>query len=357
MRELVAERPARQGSDYAELSRRIRSAGLLDRRPARYAARIALTAGLFAAAWAAVALVGDAWAQVAVAVLMAVASTQVAFLGHDAGHRQMFRRRGPSELVGLLAGNLAVGLSYGWWVDKHNRHHANPNHVDEDPDVGAGALVWTEEQARATRGFARWLARRQAVLFFPMLLLEGLNLHVASLRAVLGRDPDGRFRTPMRHRTVEGALLAAHTVLYAGGLLLAMSPVKALVFAAVHQGLWGLYMGCSFAPNHKGMPMPSADDDLDFLRKQVLTARNVRGGRIVDAALGGLNLQIEHHLFPNMPRGNLRRARPVVRAYCAERGVPYVEVGLVESYRQALAHLHEVGRPTRSVQGRVPPRS
>ncbi|MDM4720566.1 acyl-CoA desaturase [Micromonospora sp. WMMA1363] len=343
MRELVAERPGRQGSDYAELSRRIRSAGLLDRRPGRYGVRIALTAGFFAAAWAAVVLVGDSWAQPAVAVLLAVASTQVAFLGHDAGHRQMFRRRGPSELVGLLAGNLAVGLSYGWWVDKHNRHHANPNHVDEDPDVGAGALVWTPEQARATRGVARWLARWQAVLFFPMLLLEGLHLHVASLRAIVGRELDGRFRTPVRHRGVEALLLAAHTGLYAGALLLVMSPAKALVFAAVHQGLWGLYMGCSFAPNHKGMPMPTADDDLDFLRKQVLTSRNVRGGRLVDAALGGLNLQIEHHLFPNMPRGNLRRARPIVRAYCAERGIPYAEVGLVESYRQALAHLHAVG--------------
>jgi fatty acid desaturase len=95
------------------------------------------------------------------------------------------------------------------------------------------------------------------------------------------------------------------------------------------------------------MPMPTADDDLDFLRKQVLTSRNVRGGPFVDFALGGLNYQIEHHLFPNMPRANLRRAQPIVAAYCAERGIPYAQTGLVESYRQALAHLHEVGRPLR----------
>ncbi|MFI7489213.1 fatty acid desaturase family protein [Micromonospora echinaurantiaca] len=343
----VADPPVRRGSDYAELSRRISRAGLLDRRPGWYAVRIVLTLGAFLAGWAAVVLVGDSWVQLLVAVGLAVATTQVAFLGHDAGHRQMFRRRGPSELVGLLAGNLAVGLSYGWWVDKHNRHHANPNHEDEDPDVGAGALVWTYEQAVATRGFGRWLARRQAWLFFPMLLLEGLNLHVASVRAVVGREPDGRYRTPMRHRGVEALLLAAHTAGYLGVLLLAMSPAKALLFVAVHQGLWGLYMGCSFAPNHKGMPMPTAAERLDFLRKQVLTSRNVRGGRFVDLALGGLNYQIEHHLFPNMPRANLRRAVPIVRAYCAERGIPYAETGLVESYRQALAHLHEVGRPLR----------
>ena len=337
----------RRGSDYARLSRRVAEAGLLARRPGGYALRIALTLGGFLAGWAVLVAVGDSWAQLLVAVGMAVATTQVAFLGHDAGHRQMFRRRGPSDLAGLIAANLAVGLSYGWWIDKHNRHHANPNHADEDPDVGAGALVWTYEQATASRGFGRWLARRQAWLFFPMLLLEGLALHVASVRALVGREPDGRWSTPVRHRAVEGLLLGLHAVGYLGLLFAVMSPVKALLFVAVHQGLWGLYMGCSFAPNHKGMPMPTDADDLDFLRKQVLTSRNVRGGRVVDVALGGLNYQVEHHLFPNMPRGNLRRAQPIVRAYCAERGVAYAETGLVESYRQALAHLHEVGRPLR----------
>ncbi|SBT46918.1 fatty acid desaturase family protein [Micromonospora auratinigra] len=339
--------PAQRGSDYARLSRRVAEAGLFRRRPGWYAVSIALTFGAFLAGWALVVAVGDSWWQALTAVGMAVATTQVAFLGHDAGHRQMFRRRGASELAGLVAGNLAVGLSYGWWVDKHNRHHANPNHADEDPDVGAGVLVWTDEQVAATRGAARWRARRQAWLFFPLLLLEGLALHVASVRAVTGRE-DGRWRTPVRHRLVEGLLLVAHAVGYLGLVFAVMSPGRALVFVAVHQGLWGLYMGCAFAPNHKGMPMPGPDDEWDYLRKQVLTSRNVRGGRLVDVALGALNYQIEHHLFPSMPRANLRRARPIVRAYCAEQAIPYAETGLFASYRQALAHLHEVGRPARA---------
>jgi Fatty acid desaturase len=77
----------------------------------------------------------------------------------------------------------------------------------------------------------------------------------------------------------------------------------------------GLYLGSVFAPNHKGMPILSRDDDSDFLRRQVLTARNVRGGRLTDLLLGGLNYQIEHHLFPSMPRPSLRRAQPLVHAY------------------------------------------
>lgn len=343
---------SRRGSDYSELVRRVTAAGLLRPRPGWYAAVTAATAAAYVAGWVTVVAVGDSWWQLLVAAGLAMLTTQVAFLGHDAGHRQMFRSRRASEIAGLLAGNLAVGLSFGWWIDKHNRHHANPNHSDHDPDVGAGVLVWSEEQAAATRGLSRRLARRQAYLFFPLLLLEGLALRVASVRAVWGRQPGtpdgpGSYRTPMRYRRVEGLLLVVHTLSYLGLLYALLPPAKMLLFIAIHQGLWGLYMGCSFAPNHKGMPVLTGEDQLDYLRKQVLTSRNVRGGPVVDFVLGGLNYQIEHHLFPSMPRANLRRVQPLVRAYCAERGISYEETGLVDSYRQALRHLHAVGAPAR----------
>ena len=107
----------------------------------------------------------------------------------------------------------------------------------------------------------------------------------------------------------EGALLAVHLVAYVAVVFLVLSPVQAIVFVAVQQGVFGFYMGCSFAPNHKGMPILSPEQQPDFLRRQVLTSRNVRGGRLVDFALGGLNYQIEHHLFPSMPRPSLRRAQ------------------------------------------------
>ncbi|MFY1633869.1 fatty acid desaturase family protein [Solwaraspora sp. WMMB335] len=328
-----------RGSDYAALSRRVGQAGLLERRPAWYAARIICTVGAYVAGWAVFVLAGDSWWQLLTAAGLAVAATQVAFLGHDAGHRQMFRTRRASETAGLLLGNLATGLGYGWWMDKHTRHHANPNHIDDDPDVGAGALVWTPEQAAATQGAARWLARWQAYLFFPMLLLEGLSLRVSSVRAVLSG--------PVRRRVLEGSLLAVHTAAYLGLVFATLPPGRAVAFIAVHQGLWGLYMGCAFAPNHKGMPTFSAADNLDFLRKQVLTSRNVRGGWFTDLLLGGLNYQIEHHLFPSMPRPHLRHARPIVRAHCREHGLPYTEAGLLDSYAEALRHLHAVGRPLR----------
>ncbi|HEX2772705.1 MAG TPA: acyl-CoA desaturase, partial [Micromonosporaceae bacterium] len=111
----------------------------------------------------------------------------------------------------------------------------------------------------------------------------------------------------------------------------------------------------SFAPNHKGMPTLTDADELDFLRRQVLTSRNVRGSRLVDFVLGGLNYQIEHHLFPSMPRPNLRRAQTLVRDFCHEHGVAYCETTLLRSWRQVLSHLDTVGAgPSRRPASPVP---
>jgi fatty acid desaturase len=143
-------------------------------------------------------------------------------------------------------------------------------------------------------------------------------------------------------------LLALHTAAYLGVVLLVMSPLTALVFVVVHQGVWGLYMGCSFAPNHKGMAVVAEDEQLGFLHRQVLTSRNVRGGWFTDLLLGGLNYQVEHHLFPNMPRGSLRSAQHLVREYCASIDLRYTETSLLGSYVAVLGYLNALGRPLRA---------
>lgn len=339
---------ARVGSDYAELGRRIREAGLLKRRPLAYTLRVTFTVAFYAASWAVVVLTGDSWYQTAAAVLLGIAFTQIAFLGHDGGHQQIFASRRANDVFGRSVGNLLVGLSFGWWVGKHNRHHSNPNKEDHDPDIGDGVLAFTTEQvARRTGRFGQALIRRQAWLFFPLLTLEGINLHVASILSLrAGADRSTRGGT----RRGEMVMLTVHLVVYVAALLLVMSPVKALVFIAIHQGVWGLYMGCSFAPNHKGMRIIGADEDVDFLRRQVLTSRNVRGGWFVDLLLGGLNYQIEHHLFPNMPRASLRRAQQLVRSYCGELDISYCETTLLGSYVAALRYLNDLGAPLREPQ-------
>ena len=325
-----------RGSDYAALARQVRQAGLLERRPGHYAWRITLTAAALVLGWAAFAALGNSWWQLGVAVFLAVAFAQAGFLGHDAGHSQVFRTRRANTVLGIACGNLAIGMSYAWWTAKHSRHHAHPNTEGADPDIMIGALAFSAASARTARGVRRLVFRYQAYLLVPMLFLEAAGLHASSIRTVAGPR--------CRHRAWEATLLGVHFAAYLSAVFFVLPPVKAVVFILVQQGLLGFYLGCSFAPNHKGMPILAASDQSDFLRRQVLTSRNVRGGWLTDLALGGLNYQIEHHLFPSMPQPSLRRAQPLVAAFCAERNVPYLETSLLTSYAQALAHLAAVGR-------------
>ena len=125
-----------QGSDFSRLSRRITEAGLMARKPAYYAIRLTLVGLAFVAGWVALFTVGDSWWQLAVAVYLGVLYGQMALVAHDLAHRQVFRGRRASEWFGRAVGNVGIGMSYGWWMNKHTRHHANPNHEDLDPDVG-----------------------------------------------------------------------------------------------------------------------------------------------------------------------------------------------------------------------------
>ena len=335
----------RPTSDFTTLMKSVRAAGLLDRRRGHYAIRGILTLTFLAATCVSIVLVGNSWFQLINAGVLALAFAQLAFLGHDAGHQAIFASRFWNDVVGRVLGNVLTGLSFGWWVNTHNRHHANPNQEASDPDISDGVLAFTPGQA-ARRGGAvsRFITRHQAPLFFPLTLLEGISLHADSVTAVVA-DKDRSARGGGRRFEAIGLLI--HLALYAGFLLLVMSPVKALAFAGVHQGLWGLYMSCTFAPAHKGMPIIPPGARLDFLRRQVLTSRNVRGGFLMDLALGGLNYQIEHHLFPNMPRPCLRSAQPLVRAHCESLGLTYCETSLLGSYRMVLQHLHAMGAALR----------
>jgi fatty acid desaturase len=275
-------------------------------------------------------------------------SARTAFFGHDAGHAQITGARRSSRVIQLIHANVLLGMSQEWWNDKHNRHHANPNHMDKDPDVAADILVFTQKQATGRTGIRGWLTRHQAWLFFPLTTLEGIALKVYGFQAVFSKEAGAR--QSRRDRAIEGLLLLAHVVAYATLLLTTMPLGHAVVFALIHQMVLGLHLGMAFAPNHKGMEVPDEEsgERWGHLRRQVLTSRNIRGGPVTDWFLGGLNYQIEHHLFPSMPRPHLRLVQPLVRAHCRSLGVSYTETGLIDSYRQALTHLHEVGEPLRA---------
>jgi fatty acid desaturase len=289
---------------------------------------------------AAFVLLGDSWVQLLVAGALGIVLTQFAFVAHEALHHQVLNPGRGNERLGSVIANGVIGISHSWWESKHNQHHANPNQRGKDPDIEFETISFYEERAAGKQGLARWVTQRQGYLFFPILLFEGLNLHSTSIRSLLASPRS-------RARTVEIATIVLRLGLYVGLLLWLLPLGLAVAFFLVQMAVFGVYMGASFAPNHKGMPVISADSKLDFMRRQVLTSRNVTGGPVITFLLGGLNYQIEHHLFPSMPRPHLHRAAALVRAHCAEHRLPYTEATLLESYGIVVRYLNRVGLAAR----------
>ncbi|MEW9532069.1 fatty acid desaturase [Microbispora sp. NPDC049125] len=322
---------------HEDLTERIRRAGLLAPRRDYYVLKITTTLLLMAGCWVAFFLIGDSWWQLVVAVALGLTFVQSGFIGHDVGHRQISHTKQLAQAIGWVHMNVLMGMTYGWWVNHHNRHHSHPNNLDKDPDTRRRKVIFhvDEVPTKGATAFGRFVIRHQAVMFFVLLAQEAWRVHASGFQAARA----GTLKRPL----TELGLTVLHGLLYLGAVLAVLPPVKAIVFILLNQAIFGFYLGAVFAPNHKGMVVHRSDVELDWLHRQVLTSRNIRPGRITDFLFGGLNYQIEHHLYPTMPRVNLGRARPIVRTYCAEHGIPYVEVSAWESYRQVAGFLNEVG--------------
>jgi fatty acid desaturase len=332
-----------RNNQYAQLKRLIKQNGLLDRQPAYYTGKIVFTLSLLAVSLALLIVLGDTWFQLLNAAFLAFVFVQISLLSHDFGHRQFtFHSSRNNDWLTLIFGNFLLGLSRQWWIDKHNEHHGHPNQMDLDPDVDIPLLAFEEEQALQKRGFARFVVKYQAALIFPLSLLQSLSMLRSSIEFLAAKKA--------KSTLVEALMICAHFALYFGLLFSVLEPLQALLFIAVHRGLFGAYMVSIFAPNHKAMPLLERDTEVDFLRRQVLTSRNVVAHPITDFWYGGLNYQIEHHLFPRLPRNKLREAQPIIREFCRDKCIAYHETGVLRSYKEILQHLHEVGAPLREAR-------
>lgn len=89
-------------------------------------------------------------------------------------------------------------------------------------------------------------------------------------------------------------------------------------------------VGCSFVP--------------PFLPSQVTTTRNVTSTPFVDWFCGGLQYQVDHHLFPQLPRHNFKKVHDLVASFCQEHGVSYHEATFVEGTKEVLRHLDKVAK-------------
>ena len=330
---------------FSQVLNLVREAGYLQKKPSFYIIRLiaitviagALWTGAGFLAWAAE---QNSWwlvAAFALVALLGVMSAQYGFIAHEASHRQVFRNNKLNDWTGLVLANLFAGLSYGFWLRKHNKHHQRPNQIGEDPDIAIRVLSFTTESKMAKKGVERWFSDRQGYLFPLLLLFTGFDLLLDSVAGL------GRKDRPLGIRVLEFSLMMIRQFAPYVVLAIMFGPLWAVAMWFVMMMSFGFFMGAAFAPNHKGMPLIAKDSKLDFFSRQVLTSRNIKGNWLKDNLMGGLNYQVEHHLFPSMARPYLRKAHAIVAEHCRENDITLVEMNLLASYKTIMQHLNKVG--------------
>lgn len=335
----------RSVSNFNEVLSQVKDAGLLKKQPSFYLIRLGVISLIAGGLWTGAAFVGiaaqnhGAWILMGflAAGLLGIMSAQYGFIAHEAAHRQVFQSNKANDWLGLVLANLFAGLSYGFWMKKHNKHHKVPNQIDADPDIAIRILSFTPESRNAKKGIERWMSERQGYLFPFLLFLTGFDLLLDSFAGLVRNDK------ALKTRLLEFGLMVVRQAAPYVAMGFIFGWLWAIALWVFQMMIFGFFMGAAFAPNHKGMPLVPKDAKLDFFSRQVLTSRNIRGSWLKDNLMGGLNYQVEHHLFPSMARPNLRKAHAIVGEYCRQNDIPLIEMNLISSYVVIIKYLSKVG--------------
>lgn len=312
-------------SDFVALQSHIREVNLYQRTYVAHALNTLIAIAGFSLSLVIVTLSDSLLVQLLNAVVFGFFTVQLGLIGHDLSHGGVFSSHQRGRRVALFVWGFFCGLSEGRWFYKHNKHHQEPNHIGHDPDLEI-PFVFSDEQAALRSDFSKqWLFPYQHILFWiGIWFVYPYNL-LNSAKFLFGHWD--------RRAILELGLMLAHYILVFGLLFYFLPFAVAVMFIVVSFLVTGAYMGLIFAPNHKGEEMLEADETFNWVHQITLT-RNIIPSPLVSYIFGGLEYQIEHHLFPNMSRFQYRHAQQIIKDFCGEKGIPYHETTWSESMRQ-----------------------
>lgn len=360
---------------YRELRNQLIKMGMFDSSKLYYLYKCSFNIGMWATAVGMVAYSDSVIVHIASALLLGLFWQQCGWLAHDFLHHQVFQNRKYGDYAGLFWCNVMQGFSVGWWKNKHNGHHAVPNlhetstsSQDGDPDIATMPLLaWSLKQARSYRElqaakgknmksvFVRTAIKYQAFTYFPILLLARLSwLSKSSMTAFGLGAPTANAKMELERKGLsypiseKVLLLIFHSwnfALSSGFGRWSLSYSICYYMTALCSS--GLFLALVFGLGHNGMATYDAETRPDFWKLQVTTTRNITGGHgipqaFVDWFCGGLQYQVDHHLFPQMPRHNLKKTHDLVESFCKKWGVTYHEADLVDGTVEVIQHLSKV---------------
>ncbi|GAA4029189.1 acyl-CoA desaturase [Actimicrobium antarcticum] len=309
------------------------SASTSSRSIVRLVALLGLLSAALAVAWLSV---PSFWTLTAACTVIALLLAQCAFIGHDAGHGAISQHERLNRVLGQLSMTLLTGLAFDEWMARHRVHHRFCQNEDHDPDLMVEFVVSLTDKSRRRKGrFGRFLTRYQTWHIWLLSLLFGHSQRVLSQGAVLRK---------LRRYPLDGAMLVLHLGLWFGipCVILDVSFGLALLVYLVPLTILGPYLAAIFWVNHMGMPLIEDVSTYSFLEHQSVTSRTIINAPRWNWLFGGLNFQIEHHLFPKVPSERLAAVQIIVRSYFEKHGIAYNGVSWVAAVRAIQTHLRRI---------------
>lgn len=318
-------------SEYLELKERIQASGFLNKTPLIYWGFFVLLMTLTVLMFYLLTLPLNLPLLIFIAAVFSFPRAWFGYFSHDISHGAVFSSPSFSRRMSIFVWPLSLGVAGDWWYFKHNKHHESPNVIGKDPDLDV-PVYFSEKQHNEKNIFQQQLPdavfHHQHRYFFFLFPLLGFSLYKQTF--------DYFFFEPFeRQKLLEMVLVFLHFVFFYGTIFWLLGFAHGVVFILVNVACAGTLLSLAFAPNHKGEEMFNTDEKITW-RHQVITTRNLRPHFLTDFFYGGLNYQVEHHLFPYMSRFNLRKARSIVKPFCEEKGLVYHETSpwgsMVEIY-------------------------
>lgn len=248
---------------------------------------------------------------------------QGGLLQHDLGHNSIFFDCKRNYFAHVLFYGLLMGGSADWWKGRHTRHHASPNDGELDLDIRTLPLfAWDKKQFnKSYQPMTRW-----QIWYWPFLGPPSM-LHVYRILNTIWMIRQfniGETACLLFHFSVLGYLT------YMGNFFV----TAVWWFWTLTVG--GAYLGWIFALNHTMFPIYRHKEERDWVGATVTSTQNVTPSFFVDYLTGHLDYQVEHHLWPRMPRHNYEAIHPRLKALCKKHNLPFYE----EGYFQAIGSVY-----------------
>jgi|FLOH01.1.fsa_nt_gi fatty acid desaturase len=312
---------------FNELKAEVRSAGLLDRVPVR--GTIEMIAILFSVAfvfyiasqWDILAPYSP-WTAIGLGLYMTVIFTRAVFVSHDVLHLQYFKNKSLSFKLSYPFSAFILSNSSAWWDYKHNvNHHTWCNVLEKDEDIWAldGAFTKTH------MGNSPFIKKYKHIIFWGAMFFMYPAFIAQSYNFAIKRKLWG-----------ELALMLMHWPLVWGTLFYFLPLGDAIIVLLTLNFTLSPWLAFGFITNHLGCEVFEYEEGKQFswMELQMRTSRSLKGGTLVHWFYGGLNTQIEHHLFPKAPRFNLIKVQKMTRDFAHKHNILYFETTPVKAYVQ-----------------------